>query len=122
MHAYRHFVEMSKNKGWVVNITINQLHMKVLSFLVRNWINEELIHGIGLSYRYANIVLSSYLRDYPHLVVHVIAGIDKFEDVIGLAKRGVKKILVLGEKDFGFNTGKVNMQSPSHVEWRETRG
>lgn len=32
-------------------------------------------------------------------------------------ERGVKKVLVLGEKNFGFNEGKVDLTTQSHKEW-----
>ena len=28
------------------------------------------------------------------------------------------KLLVLGEKDFGFNRGKVNLDTPEHKQWK----
>ncbi|MDI3349803.1 hypothetical protein DCBHLPFO_00802 [Mycoplasmopsis arginini] len=34
-----------------------------------------------------------------------------------MKERGVKKILVLGEKDFGFNQGNVNLETKKHKEW-----
>lgn len=32
--------------------------------------------------------------------------------------KGVNKILILGEKDFGYNSGKVDLNSRKHKEWR----
>lgn len=40
------------------------------------------------------------------------------DDIKELANKGVKKILILGEKDFGYNSGKVDLNSRNHKEWR----
>ena len=52
-----------------------------------------------------------------NVVLHVIAGIDDIEDVRQLSQTGIKKLLILGEKDFGFNINKVNLDSVNHKNW-----
>jgi hypothetical protein len=54
---------------------------------------------------------------YEHTVIHVIAGIDSIMDVINLRNKGVRKILILGEKNFGFNEGKVDLTTKNHRQW-----
>lgn len=58
------------------------------------------VFGLGISYRSLQGCLSlpDWIADYPHTVIHVINGIDDFNDVKEL---GIKyhKLLVLGEKD-----------------------
>ena len=80
-------------------------------------LQDGLINGLGVSYRRGMIAPSSDILAYPNTVMHVIAGIDNIEEVKALKNIGVKKILVLGEKDFGFNLGKVKIVSESHRQW-----
>jgi len=77
-----------------------------------------LINGLGISYR-SNFKwdVPESIIDYSNTVVHTIAGIDSIDDVIKLKDRGVRKLLVLGEKNFGCNTGKVDLTSQLHKEW-----
>jgi hypothetical protein len=111
------FCHTCNKMGLVVNLTVNQglIHR----YLDR--INEALrlgsVSGLGISYRKGMADIPSELVAYPNTVVHVIAGIDDVDDIKDLHVRGIKKILVLGEKDFGFNMGRVDLGSPSHLKW-----
>jgi hypothetical protein len=81
-------------------------------------IDNQWIKGLGISYRKAlkwNVPVE--FIEYENSVFHVICGIDSIEDVISLRGKRVRKILILGEKDFGFNTSKVNLESDSHKSW-----
>lgn len=104
--------------GRPVNLTVNQGHLSrdiaTLSFLIL----EKYIRGLGVSYRAGMAPIPQEILEYPNTVVHVIAGIDDIHDVKRLASMGVKKILILGEKDFGFNQGRVDLQSHKHRFWQ----
>lgn len=106
-----------KRRGFVVNATVNQGHVRRDRKPIRYCINAGLIKGLGISYRRGMIDIEQEFLDYQNTVVHVIAGLDSFESVAGLKAKGVKKILILGEKDFGFNIGKVKLTTPSHRVW-----
>lgn len=112
------FVKNLYRLGLVVNITMNERYIlqygdtglkRMLPY----------VFGLGISYRSLQGCLSlpDWIADYPHTVIHVINGIDNFDDVKEL---GVKyhKLLVLGEKDFGFNRGKVNLNTEQHKQWK----
>ncbi len=112
------FLKECELRGYVCNLTINQGHVvRDLKYL--NWgIKWKFVKGLGISYRSSlkwNIPDS--ILKYSNTVFHIIAGIDKFEDVLALSEKGVKKILILGEKDFGYNFSKVNLTSRNHKEW-----
>lgn len=112
------FLIWCKLKGYVCNVTINQGHINRDMFLLRQAINYGYIKGLGVSYRKSlKWDIPQEIIDYDNTVFHVIAGIDSIEDVLKLKDRGVKKLLCLGEKDFGLNTGKVDLSSQSHREW-----
>lgn len=107
------FLTECHNMGYICNVTINQLSLKNnnIAPLLGKYIN-----GLGISYRNAIKIPQKFI-DYENMVVHVIAGIDDVNDIIKLKNQGVKKILVLGEKDFGFNSGNVDLNSAKHKEW-----
>ena len=112
------FVKNLWKLGLVVNITMNERY--ILEFGDTR-LKEMLpyVFGLGISYRSLQGCLSlpDWIAEYPHTVIHVINGIDDFDDVKEL---GVKyhKLLVLGEKDFGFNRGKVNLDTKEHKQWK----
>lgn len=112
------FVRNLYRLGLVVNITMNERYILQYG---DTGLKQMLpyVFGLGISYRSLQGCLSlpDWIAEYPHTVIHVINGIDNFDDVKEL---GVKyhKLLVLGEKDFGFNRGKVNLNTPSHKQWK----
>lgn len=112
------FLEWSKSQGYIVNLTINQGHILRDVERIKHCIKNDLVKGIGVSYRSGlRWNVPQFVLDYPNTIFHVIAGIDEINDVLSLAEKGVKKILILGEKDFGFNSGKVNLANYNHKRW-----
>ncbi len=111
------FLYKCRDKGFVVNLTVNQglVHRDIINIHLA--ILSKAVKGLGISYRKGMRDIPVALTQYSNMVVHVIAGIDDIEDVKKLRDNGVKKILVLGEKDFGFNLGKVKIVSASHRKW-----
>lgn len=112
------FVKNLYRLGLVVNITMNERY--ILQYGDQG-LKQMLpyVFGLGISYRSLQGCLSlpDWIAEYPHTVIHVINGIDDFDDIKEL---GIKyhKLLVLGEKDFGFNRGKVNLDTPEHKQWK----
>lgn len=105
-------------EGYVANVTINQGHIKRDFDVLRFLVNEKVIKGVGISYRESlKFDVPKEILDYSNTVFHVIAGIDSYESVEALADKGVKKLLILGEKNFGFNTGNVDLTTRKHKEW-----
>lgn len=112
------FIRWAKTRGYVVNLTINQGHVKRDEVILESLIKDEYIKGLGISYRSSlNWNIPEFILNYEHTVIHVIAGIDSIEDVLSLRHKGVRKILILGEKNFGFNEGKVDLNTRNHKEW-----
>ena len=117
------FCQLANWRGWIVNLTINQDHVNRDWSLLKNLIDTGSIRGLGISYRsdFATRHNQQFSRlpqliAYENTVVHVIEGIDNFESVMQLQDLGIRKILVLGEKDFGFNLG-CPESSPEHLYW-----
>lgn len=112
------FLEWCGHK-FVCNITINQgmlTHHNAGEIYAA--LNLDHVHGVGISYRKKlHWHIPPFLLNYPNTVFHCIVGIDSVWDILALHKKGVRKILCLGEKDFGFNAGKVNLESKKHKHW-----
>lgn len=107
-----------KLQGYVVNITINQGHLLRDEEYIKSAINANLVNGIGISYR-ASLKwnVPQYILDYEHTIFNVIVGIDDVFDIKQLANKGVKKICVLGEKQFGYNSNK-QFNENKHNQWK----
>lgn len=112
------FVKNLYRLGLVVNITMNERYILQYG---DTGLKQMLpyVFGLGISYRSLQGCLSlpDWIADYPHTVIHVINGIDNFDDVKDLGIK-YRKLLVLGEKDFGFNRGKVNLDTLEHKQWK----
>lgn len=109
------FLKACYERGYICNLTVNQLTIKKHEKMLNKAIQHNYVRGIGISYRGINdCVIPQSLKDYENTVIHVIAGIDDIDEIM---KLDAKKILVLGEKDFGFNKGKVDLQSTNHKKW-----
>ena len=104
------FFAWATQRGFIINATVNQLTVssnRQSTQYVTKLIQDGNIKGLGLSFRNVDTFtkVPKEIIDYSNTVVHVIAGIDDIEEVKKLATSaiGVKKVLVLGEKEFGFN-------------------
>jgi hypothetical protein len=112
------FILWCSLQKYIVNLTVNQGHLRKEHTGIKYLVNTGCIKGLGVSYRSSlPWDVRSGILEYPNTVFHVIAGIDTFDDVLALKDKGVKKILILGEKDFGFNKGKVDLKSLNHMKW-----
>lgn len=111
------FLDWAKEHGFICNITVNQGRIYEFQDDIRYLIDRQLIHGLGISYRRLGWDIPQDILDYPNTVFHVILGIDTIAEVRDLRRRGVKKILCLGEKDFGYNKGNVHLGSLEHRNW-----
>lgn len=98
----KEFLVNCKNKGFIANLTVNQLHLKKNKDFIWELINEDLIKGLGISYRkkFSNSYETSFAK-YEHTVIHLIAGIDDYSVIGDLIEIGYEKFLVLGYKQFG---------------------
>lgn len=112
------FVKNLYRIGLVVNITMNERYILQYGDIGLKQMLPY-VFGLGISYRSLQgcLLLPDWISDYPHTVIHVINGINDFDDIKEL---GVKyhKLLVLGEKDFGFNRGKVDLSTEEHKQWK----
>jgi hypothetical protein len=112
------FLQWCYEQNYICNLTINQGHVKRDFDLIEKAIENNFVKGLGISYRNKlKFDLPESILNYKNTVFHVISGIDTFNDILLLKDKGVKKLLILGEKDFGYNSNKVDLQSQNHKEW-----
>lgn len=101
--ALVNFLEKCKSSGFVPSMTINSNHIFDFQNTLNCLIEEKLIYGLGISIDdNFDFNLLNLLNNTKNVVLHVIAGANK-SDVLNsiLNKSKVKKVLVLGYKDFG---------------------
>lgn len=99
------FLEKAKEKGFIVNLTINQGHLKVFKNLILDIIKKDYAKGIGISITNEKNLrhIEPIISVTDNVVYHVIAGVnevDIIQDLIDLKES--PKVLVLGYKTFGF--------------------
>jgi hypothetical protein len=103
------FLQKLKSQGLICNITINQKHLNKYFNLIKLLILQDLVKGIGISYsdaKYLNDILP-IIKLSPHVVFHVIMGINQLSDIHDLylfcqTNNYLCKILILGYKQFGY--------------------
>lgn len=115
------FIIWASNRGLIVNATVNQLTVsgnRETTNKVWELVEKGYLSGVGISLRDINTFhkVPEKLRTYHSTIVHTIVGIDPIEDVLRLREFGVKKVLVLGEKKFGFNEQAFDL--PEHQQAR----
>lgn len=97
---FKDFLIFLKEKGIIVNVTVNQEHFeKHLSFIMDLY-NAGLINGLGVSLVNATHDFVGMVKRFPTAVVHVINGVLSELNYNVLKDNGLK-ILILGYKDIG---------------------
>lgn len=112
----REFLIKLKDKGVIPNITVNQFHIDKNKDLIRSFIDEKLIYGIGVS-----LTDSSNMRDLEiinsfgeNAVIHTIAGILSEKDLPFLKN---KKVLILGYKKLRRGESFFSKEVENNIVW-----
>ena len=94
------FLEKLKERGIVVNMTINQRQLKPHKDLICRLVVEKLVFGLGISLADSHCKEDFKFIDSlgPNVVIHVVAGIFSKRDLPAVINR---RILVLGYRDSG---------------------
>lgn len=93
------FLKRMRDKGVICNLTINQKHFSKFVDTLKQWQDEGLIHGVGVSLTNSSdeILWTHPLKD---VVIHTIDGLLSKQDLENLADHDLK-ILILGYKILG---------------------
>lgn len=93
------FLGEARNRGLASNITVNERHLSPSSVVtLKQYSNEKLIHGIGISYSGVHIDRIGQLG--KKVVLHLIAGINSISDLHVAHSLGLP-VLILGYKTWG---------------------
>ena len=91
------FLEKLKEKKVITNMTVNQIHFEKKQDLIRKFVDEKLIYGLGVSLVNPTKNFIELIKQYPNAVIHVINGVLSPSDVYALEKNNLK-MLILGYK------------------------
>lgn len=91
------FLHKLKDRKVIANMTVNQIHFEKKQELIKKLVDEKLIYGLGVSLVNPTDQLIELISQYPNAVIHVINGILKPSDVVLLANKNLK-MLILGYK------------------------
>ena len=97
------FLGKMRDKGVIVNGTVNQIHFMKYHVMLKQLCNEKLLWGLGVSLQKPNAEFIRVIKEFPNAVIHVINGILS-EDDIEILKDNDLKMLILGYKEI--NRGK----------------
>lgn len=93
------FLKICRKKRIIVNMTVNQNHFMEQQELISFLTKTKLITGLGVSLTEVTNEFIEAIKRYPNLVVHIINGMIKVEDLKKLYDKNVK-VLILGYKKF----------------------
>lgn len=93
-----------KHKGFICNLTVNQGHLGRYMDMLKKFIENDIVKGIGVSITSNNFKYVQELMDLTdNVVLHMIAGVNDIDmlDTFLTWNKPIK-VLVLGYKNFGF--------------------
>ena len=91
------FLKRCKERKFICNITVNQKHFIENYDRIKNWVDDKLVYGVGVSLTKPNPKFIELVRKIPNAVIHVIAGLVNIVTLNYLAHKDLK-ILILGYK------------------------
>ena len=94
------FLQRMKDKGIVVNGSINQAHFMRYHNMLKRLCDNRLIWGLGVSLQKPTAEFIRIVKEFPNAIIHVINGIFDADDIEMLRDNNLK-ILILGYKQLG---------------------
>lgn len=89
-----------KERNILANLTVNELSLVLHTDIIEKYLEDGLIHGIGVSPNMWSVPLLDFCQKHSIAVIHTIAGITTPQQYQCLFDKDVK-ILILGYKNFG---------------------
>jgi len=93
------FLEELKKRNIITNITLNQKHFAEHLTLLKQWADNKLVYGIGVSLVTPDNAFIEEIRSFRNAVIHTINGITEIDDIKKLSNKNLK-LLILGYKKF----------------------
>lgn len=110
------FLQKCKQRKHIPNMTINQVHFEKEFDRIKQYCDEKLIYGLGVSLVKVTPEFIEKIKQIPTAVIHVINGLVSREDLIALAHNNLK-ILILGYKEvrrgkqlYSINSNEIEMK------------
>lgn len=110
------FLQKCKQRKHIPNMTINQVHFEKEFDRIKQYCDEKLIYGLGVSLVKVTPEFIEKIKQIPTAVIHVINGLVSREDLIALAYNNLK-ILILGYKEvrrgkqlYSINSNEIEMK------------
>ena len=91
------FMHKMKEKKIILNMTVNQIHFERHFDTIKEWIDNGLIYGLGVSLKDPTDEFIEKIAQFPNAVIHVINGVVSVHDLTRLAGHNLK-VLILGYK------------------------
>ena len=91
------FMYKMKEKKIILNMTVNQIHFERHFNALKEWVDMDLIYGLGVSLKEPTDKFVDKITQFPNAVVHVINGVVSVHDLARLAGHDIK-VLILGYK------------------------
>lgn len=91
------FMRKMREKKIILNMTVNQIHFERHFDTIKEWIDDGLIYGLGVSLKEPTDQFIEKIIQIPNAVIHVINGLVSVHDLVRLAGRNLK-VLILGYK------------------------
>lgn len=95
------FLERMAAQKVICNATVHLNHFEQYYGLIKYYVDNHLLHGIGIS---VNDTITdeqiALIQTIPNAVVHVIAGVVRYSTLMKLANKNIK-LLILGYKTYG---------------------
>lgn len=111
------FLKRCKDRKFICNITINQKHFIESFDRIKNWADNRLVYGVGVSLNEPSDELIKLMNLIPNSVLHVIAGLVSLEDLEFLSKNNLK-VLVLGYKKVRRGKNFYNTYMHNTIDYR----
>lgn len=92
------FMHKMKEKKIILNMTVNQIHFERHFDTIKEWVDEGLIYGLGVSLKEPTDKFINMITQFPNAVIHVINGVVSVHDLSILAGHNLK-VLILGYKN-----------------------
>lgn len=92
------FMHKMRDKKIILNMTVNQIHFEKHFNVIKEWIDEGLIYGLGVSLKEPTDKFINMITQFPNAVIHVINGVVSVHDLFRLAGHNLK-VLILGYKN-----------------------
>ena len=94
-------LEFCKERNILANLTVQENTLLKHKNQIEDWLNQGLLHGIGVSPSIYSEDMLEFCNNHPTAVIHTIVGITTPENYKYLMVYNNLKILILGYKTFG---------------------